>query len=149
MSHSDLLGIERLHHGRGKVGQLQPLGDVRWRLARLGGNLLDAVLRFLQVQQRFEALRFFHRVNIAALEVFNQLRLQHFGIGHVLDADGHGCGLSHPRGAVTPRSEDNLEADLISGTDKQRREDALAADGVGQFLQARLLEVTARVGGGL
>jgi hypothetical protein len=29
-------------------------------------------------------------VNVAALEVFNQLGLQHFGIGEVLDANGHG-----------------------------------------------------------
>ncbi len=40
--------------------------------------------------KRAKAVGFFHRVNVAALEVFNQLRLQHFGIGEVLYANGHG-----------------------------------------------------------
>jgi hypothetical protein len=39
--------------------------------------------------------------SVAALEVFNQLRLQHFSICEVLDADGHGGDFRKLRGTVT------------------------------------------------
>jgi hypothetical protein len=38
--------------------------------------LFDEICRLVQIEKRFEALRFLHVMNIAALEVFNQLRLQ-------------------------------------------------------------------------
>ena len=88
-------------------------------------------------------------MNVAALKVFNQLGLQHFDIGHILDADRDGRRFGNLRGAVTPCAEDDLEAALTGRPHQQGRENALAADGFGQFLQGVLLEETAWVGGGL
>jgi len=88
---------------------------------RTRGDLLDAVLRRFQKEQRTEALRLLHRVNVAPHEIFNQLRLQHLGIGEVLDANGHGGDFGHLRGAVTPCAEDDLEAAFTGRPYKQGR----------------------------
>ena len=83
------------------------------------------------------------------MQVFDQLRLQCFGIGEVDDADGNGCSLGHLRGAITPRSGDDLEALLGEGPNKQGRENSLGADALGKLLEGGILEDAARVGGGL
>jgi len=148
MADADLLAVEGFNGHCCKLRQLQPLRDIDDRFACLGRDLFDAVLRFFQVEKRLEALRLFHRVNIAALEVFDKLRLQRFGIAEVDDADGHGRGVGHLRGAVTPRSGHDLEAALIQRPHKQGRKNALGADAFGQLLQALFLEDAARVGAG-
>ena len=61
-------------------------------------------------------------MNFAALEIFNQLRFQHFGISEVLDANGGGGDFGHLRGAVSPCAKDNLEAALTGRPHKQERE---------------------------
>ena len=71
MSYADLLGIERLDHWRGKLGQTDSLRTICWCLSNFRGDLLDAVLRVFQVKQDFESLRFLQRVNVAALKVFD------------------------------------------------------------------------------
>ena len=149
MADTDLLAVEGFDHDGRKLGQFQSSSDKRGRLSRAGGDLLDGVFWLLQGKQGAESLRLLHRVNVAALEVFNQLRLQHLGIGEVDDANGHGCGFCHLRGAVTPRSCNDLEALLVQRSHKQGRENPLCADTVCQFLQGCILEDMARVGGGL
>jgi len=49
-------------------------------------------------------------MNVGTLKIFNQLGLDHFRIGHVLDADGHGIDLGNMRRAIPPRPKDDLEA---------------------------------------
>ena len=63
--------------------------------------------------------------------------------------DGRLLGVPHLRGAVAPRSGDDLEALPVQRPHKQGRENPLCADAVGQFLQGCILEDMARVGGGL
>jgi hypothetical protein len=149
MADANLLAVESVHDVLRQFGQAEALHHIHRTLARLRGKLLDAVLWLIQVEKRTEALRLFQRVNVAALEVFDQLRLQRFGIGEMPDADGDSGSLGHPRGAVTPCAEDDLEAALIQGTNEQWRENALAADALGQLFQGIVLEGTARVSGGL
>ena len=48
-------------------------------------------------------------MNVAALEVFNQLRLQHFGIGHLSNTNGHGGNLGKLRGDVLPGKVTSLQ----------------------------------------
>ena len=50
------------------------------------------------------------------------------------------------RGAIPPRSEDNLKPCFRDRSHKQGRENALAADGCGQLSQRVLLEGAARIG---
>jgi len=71
MAHADLTGIEHFDDSRSKVGQLQSGCDESRRLAHLRSDLFDAVLRVFQVEEGAKAVGFFHRVNVAALEVFD------------------------------------------------------------------------------
>ena len=146
MADADLLAVEGFDHDGSKLGQLQPASHIRGRLACSRCDLLNGVFRLFQVQQSAEAVGFLHRVNVAALEVFNQLRLQRFGVGEVLDTNGDSGGFGHLRGAVTPRSEDDLKALFAHRPHKQGRKNALGADALGQFLQGIILEGAARVG---
>ena len=58
-------------------------------------------------------------------------------------------GFGHLRGAIASGSGDNLEALVGERPHKQGRENALAADALGQFLEGGILKDAARVGGGL
>jgi hypothetical protein len=68
---TDLLAVEGFDHNGSKLGQLQPASHIRGRFARSSCDLLDAVLRLFQVEKSAEAVGLLHRVNVAALEVFN------------------------------------------------------------------------------
>jgi hypothetical protein len=57
-----------------------------------------------------------------------------------------GRDISHLRGAVTPCSGDDLEAVLGDRRHKQRRANALGANGLGQFPQGHFLDGAAGVG---
>jgi hypothetical protein len=56
------------------------------------------------------------------------LRLKGLSVGQMNDADGDGFGLGQERGAVTPRSGNDLEAMVGNRPDEQGRQDALTAD---------------------
>jgi hypothetical protein len=49
-------------------------------------------------------------MNLGANQVLDELGFEGFGIGHLFDTDGHGVLLGQLRSAVTPFSEDDLEA---------------------------------------
>ena len=150
MADADLLAVEGFDHDGRKLGQLQ--AEPRHTAGFLPVFAAICSMEYFgssKLRRARKPLRFFHRVNVAALEVFNQLRLQRFGIGEVDDADGHGRGFGHLRGAETPRSGDDLEARSRERPHQQGRENALGADAFGQFLQGVVLEDAARVGLGL
>ena len=71
MAYTDFLCIKCFDHWRGKFCQPNSGGAICRTLPDLRGDLLNAVLRVFQVKQSFESLRFFQRVNVAALQVFN------------------------------------------------------------------------------
>ena len=71
VAHADFLGIERIHHRRGKFRQSNSGGAIRRRFPNFRRDLLNAVLRVFQVEQGLETLRLLQRVNVAALQVFN------------------------------------------------------------------------------
>jgi len=71
VSNPDFLCIERLDHCWNKLCQSCASGNVGGSLANLRPNLLDGVLRFLQIQKRMESLRLFQWVNISTLYIFN------------------------------------------------------------------------------
>jgi hypothetical protein len=75
-------------------------------------------------------------MNVATLKVFNQLCLQHLGIGEVLDTDGHGRNLGYLCGAIASCAEDDLEAPLTDRPHQQGRKNALSADGFGLSFKA-------------
>jgi hypothetical protein len=71
MADADLLAVERIYDCLRKFDQTQPRGHIHRTLARLRGNLFDAVLRLLQFEEGAEAVSFFHRMYVTTLEVFN------------------------------------------------------------------------------
>ena len=121
-------------------------GDIGRTLAGLCGDLLDAVLRLIQIEKSAEALRLFEGMYVAPLQVFNQLRFECLGIGEVDDADGNGGNLGDLRGAKTSRPGDDLEALFGERPNEKRREHALTADAVGQFLESRIFKDAAGIG---
>ncbi len=147
MTHTDGFGIEGLDHRLDQLGEPEPLRSVAGCFADLGRNLLDTVARLLQIEQSAEALRLLQRVDISALQVFDQLGLQRFGIGKVDDADRNGLRFVKLGCAKASRPGDDLEALLGQRTNEQRREDTLHPDALGKFLQGAILEMAARVAG--
>jgi hypothetical protein len=146
MSDADLLGIEGLDDGCGELGEFEAGGDIGRTLARLCGNLLDAVLRFFQIEKSAKALRLFKRMDVTPLQVFNQLRFEGLGIRDVDDADGNGGNFGDLRSAKTSRPSDYLETLFGEWPNEKRREDALTADAVSQFLEGRIFEDAAPIG---
>ena len=78
-------------------------------------------------------------MHVAALEVFDKLRLQHLRVGHLADFNGNGFFLGHLRGTISLRSEDDLITPVL-GTHQQGSENALRVDAVGKLFQKRLVE---------
>jgi hypothetical protein len=74
------------------------------------------------------------------------LRLQCLSVANLFDAYRHGLLFGHLRGAIAPRTSHDLIAVFGEWPDKQGRQNALAADGVGQFFKARLIKRAAWVG---
>jgi hypothetical protein len=85
-------------------------------------------------------------VNLGANQVFDKLRLQYFGVAHLLDAHRYGDGFGHLRGAVTPRTGHDLEAVFREWPDKQRREHSLTANAGGEFSKTNIVKDTAGIG---
>lgn len=73
MADADLLAIEGFDHDGCKLNQLKTSRDVGQILASPRGDLLDALLRLLQIEKRMEALRLLHRMNVASHKIFDQL----------------------------------------------------------------------------
>src|SRR3984957_7792712 len=84
-------------------------------------------------------------MNVAALEIFDQLRLHHLCVGHVADFDGNDFFPGNLRGTKTLRSEDDFIA-LVFRSDEQGSENTLRLDAAGKSFQKPFIEVAARVG---
>ena len=135
MAYANVVLSECLGNGGGEFGQLDALSAIGGRFSRLRRDLLNGVFRLVKIEKSAESLRFLQRVNVAALQVFDKLRLQCLSVGKVDDTDGHGFRLGKLGGAVASGSGDNLEAALGQWPHKQGRENALAADACGQFIE--------------
>ena len=71
MAYANFVFAECLGNGGGEFGQLDALSAIGGRFSRLRRDLLNAVLRVVQVEQGFETLCLLQRVNVAALQVFD------------------------------------------------------------------------------
>jgi hypothetical protein len=130
MAQADLILRECLNHCGDKLDQFQSSEDECRGLANLGGNPLDAVLRFFKPHQRGEAVGLVKRMHVAALEVFDDAGFEGLGVGQFDDADGCGLESGQLRRAVAPRSGHDLEV-LSYGPHDEGRKDALRLDGLG------------------
>jgi hypothetical protein len=78
-------------------------------LPTFGGNLLDGILRLFKPQERGEAAGLVQRMHVAALEVLDDGGFERLGVGQFDDADGRGFESGQLRGAIAPRSGNDLE----------------------------------------
>ena len=92
-------------------------------------------------------MRFLEGMHVGPLDVFDDLRFERFLVFRGNDANGNLLQPCPLRGAITPCSRNDFEMPIHSPSEK-RREDALAADALGQFLQTLVIERLARVGRG-
>jgi hypothetical protein len=98
------------------------------------------------VQYETQSFGLFHRVDLGANQVLDKLRLQDFGVAHLLDAHWH-CGcFSHLGGAIPPRTGYDLEAVFGEWPDKQGREHSLAANAGAEFSKTNLVKNAAGIG---
>src|ERR1035438_6730331 len=90
MAYANFVFGECFGNGGGEFGQLDALSAIGGGFSRLGRDLLNGVIRLVKIEESAESLRFLQRVNVAALQVFDKLRLQCLRVGKVDDTDGHG-----------------------------------------------------------
>jgi hypothetical protein len=130
MSDADLLGIEGIDYRHRQFGKFDAGRDIGRTLACLCGDLFDAVSRLVQIEKSAKALRFFERMYVPPLQIFDQLRFECLGVGEIDAANGNGRNLGDLRGAKPSRPGDDLETLLAERPHEKRREDALTADAV-------------------
>ncbi len=76
VAYADFIGIEGLDSSGYEVSEFQPRRPrTKAIFADVRRDLLDAVLGFVQGQQRAESLRLFHRVDFRPDKVLDQLSL--------------------------------------------------------------------------
>ena len=134
-----------LHHGLHAVGQLQQaqrVGDMAAALADDLGELLLAVVEALD--QLAIARRLFDGVEVGALHVLDDGKLENFFVGEVARDDRNGVQAGLLRRAPAPLAGDDLVAALGRAHD-DRLHEALGADRLGELGQLVLAEVLARI----
>ena len=91
-----------------KFQKPQRIGDIASALADDLGDLFLAVVKLLH--QRAIAFRLFQRIEIGALHVLDDRKLQRFRIGRLDDDDRHLVQAGALRRAPAPLAGDDLEA---------------------------------------
>ena len=115
-----------------QLAQSEKIGHRRAAFANPGGCLVLGQIQ--PVNQVLVCLGFFNRIQIFALDVFDQRHFQQFFIADPLDDHRH-LGQSRPfGGAQAPFTGDELIAGLVP-SHQQRLQDALVFDGFGKLLQ--------------
>ena len=115
--------------------------------ARFIDDLAKCFLAMIEFDdQLFVRHRFFDRVQILALDIFDQRNLERFRIGKFADHHGdfvQSCALG---GTPAALAGDDLIS-LAARTHHDRLNDAMRCDRLGQFVQRCLIEMAARLSG--
>ena len=90
--------------------------------------------------------RLVHRVDVGAVQVLVDLRVEHLIVGHVAEDDRYFLESGCRGGAPAALAGDDLEPTFLGGSHEERFEHALRLNALGQFAQPLLVEVLARVG---
>src|SRR5665213_1992953 len=93
-----------------------------------------------------KTMRLLHRVNVAPLEIFDELNLQNLSICQVADAAWCIILASFLGSGETPPSDDNLEIPLGDRTDNQRLQNAVNTDAFGKLSERIIFDDATRVG---
>ena len=131
-----------------RVGQLQQPQRIGDMAAALADDVRDVVLAVtVLVGQRLIAGRLFQRIQIGALDVFDDRKFKRFGVGDFEHDDRHFVQARALRGAPSPLAGDDLE--LLAAVRRRphhdRLNDAALADRLRQFVELGIGEDAARV----
>ncbi len=143
MAHVQVTGQQHLLHG---IGQLQQTQQVAGRAAAAAhglGRLFVGELEFLH--QALQALGFFQRVQVFALDVLDQGHHRSGLVGHGLDQHRHLVQPGQPGGAEAAFASDDLVAPAVNRPHQDGLHHALALDALGQFVQRTLVHARARL----
>ncbi len=149
MSHADAVGKKGLGNGWDQLGQFDAPLHIGFALSGAGGNRRQSVGGIVQIQQGTEAERLLQRMNVLALQVFDDLRFDGLGIGQCDHAHRDGIERGEFGGTQPPRPGDDLVFLLFQLAHQKRRENALALEALCQLPEVVFVEAAARVGGRL
>ena len=121
--------------------QAQGVGDCHAALAdTLGDLILGQAELFAQM---FVSQRFFQCIQIGALHIFDQRHLQHLLRCGVFHHDRHGLQPGQERRSPAALARDQGELIFTGALDDKRLNQAMLADGIGQFTQGLFVELHA------
>ena len=126
----------------GQAQQPQVVGDGRAVFADGGRNRFLRELQF--VGQAAIRLRFLDRIQVFALDVFDQRDREQVGVGDVANDDRHlekACALC---GAPAPLASDDLVT-AVDQAHEDRLNDAVAADRLRELFEPPLIDLLARL----
>ena len=131
-----------------RLRQLQQADGVGDVAAAAADDMAERVLGVVEfLDQLAIAARFFDRVQIGALDVFDEGDFERLGVGEGADDDGHFMQARLLRRAPAPFAGDDLVLVGLArnGADNNRLEDAFFADRVGELVEQFGLEMFARL----
>ena len=144
MAHADPAVHHLLLHRVRQVEQAHQIGDMA------AGFSDDAAQRFLAVVEFRDQLaigfRFLNRVQILALNIFDERDFERFLLVKIPDDRRDAVKLSPLRSTPAPLARDDLKAAAMRADDDRLDHTALG-DAVGQLLQRAIIEMTARLFG--
>ena len=130
---------------RRQFGQPHHVGDVAAALADDLGDVFLAAFEF--VRERVIALRLFHRVEVFALDVFDDRDFERFGLRDVEGNDRHFVQAGELGGAPAAFAGDDLKAirRALHRAHHDRLDDAVLLDGGGELSEFGIGKCPARV----
>ncbi len=146
MAHVHVAGQQHGLHRGGQVEQAQQVAGGRTRAADGLRGLFVREAEF--VQQAAHALRLFERVQVFALDVFDQRHDGRVLVGHFAHQHRHFLQAGDLGGAKTALARDDFVLagrGLAQRAHKYGLHDALCADRFGQFAQGALVHARARL----
>ena len=135
--------LHQLQNGRAEAQQAQRVCDRGAGFAHAGRSLL--LRHFIGAHQLLIAEGFFNRVEIRALQIFNQRQLHRFFVVGFDHHDRHIGEASQSRGAPTALACDDLIEPGRQPAYRQRLDNAVHPDGIRQGIQLFRVEGFARL----
>ncbi len=143
MTGAQLAGGDVALHRLRQFQKSQRVGDVT---ATLADDLRDIVLAVIErVDQRLIAGGFFERIQVGALHVLDDRKLERLRVGRFDDDDRHLVQAGALRGTPAPLAGDDFEFVLADIAHDDRLDDAALPDGCGQLFELGFGEMLARV----
>ena len=147
MAHVEVAGHQ---HGLHRFGQVQQAQQVGGGAARTADRLRRQFVRHVEfLDQALQALRFFQRIQIFALNVFDQRHGCGRLVGHIADQHRQAVHASQLGRAETPLAGDDFVFAVVGAAvqapHQNRLHDALNLDGFGEFVERAFVHARARL----